>query len=216
MTRLDALNEIMRRCGRREVPALDTGGASTAGVAERILEQSDLEIQAYGWLYNTRYDVELTPNTTTGIVTVPTGTLKIDSWGVDERRNVTQVGQKLFDLDSNTDVFSGIIRTKYVVRFDFECIPAHVRLYIVADATLRFAQSELNMAEQSRQVPMAMAWLNKAKARAHGIETRVRDTNLLAGSDSRALLGGRIPGESVLRAGGGGYPATTGSWSVGQ
>lgn len=216
MTRLDGLNEIMRRCGRREVPALDTGGASTAGVAERILEQSDLEIQAYGWLYNTREDVVLTPSTTTGIVTVPTGTLKIDSWGVDQRRNVTQIGQKLFDLDENTDVFSGTIRTKYVVRFDFECIPAHVRLYIVADATLRFAQSELNTAEQARQVPMAELWLRKAKARAHSIETRVRDTNMLDVPGGRALLGGRMPGESVLRAGGGGYPTTSGSWSVGQ
>lgn len=61
MTKLQAVQEMLRRCGRRPGPALQTGSPSDMGEAERMLDEEDLDVQAIGWEYNTRFNVELSP-----------------------------------------------------------------------------------------------------------------------------------------------------------
>lgn len=62
MTKLDAVQEILRRSGLYVPPALDTDGASAAANAERVLDAEELAVQSRGWHYNTRRKVQLSPD----------------------------------------------------------------------------------------------------------------------------------------------------------
>lgn len=61
MTKLDAVREILYRNGLRPSGALQTGTQSDMGIAEDMLDQEELAVQARGWHYNTIIDYELSP-----------------------------------------------------------------------------------------------------------------------------------------------------------
>lgn len=62
MTKLEAVQEVLRRNGMEPGPALDPTGPSMMGKAERILDAEELAIQTRGWHYNTKYNVEVSPS----------------------------------------------------------------------------------------------------------------------------------------------------------
>lgn len=62
MTKLQALQEILQRCGLRPPSALQTGSPSDMGLAEQFFDQESLDVQAIGWEYNTRFNIELSPS----------------------------------------------------------------------------------------------------------------------------------------------------------
>lgn len=53
VTKLEAVNDILHSLGRGTVAALDTGGASDAADAERILDRTTIKELARGWPCNT-------------------------------------------------------------------------------------------------------------------------------------------------------------------
>jgi len=59
-TKLQAVQEIMRRVGKLPADELDTDGASVASHVERALDDASLSIQNEGWWWNTKYNVEVT------------------------------------------------------------------------------------------------------------------------------------------------------------
>lgn len=61
MTKLQAVQEILRRSGLMPPAALDTDGASMASNAERCLDSEELAVQSRGWHYNTRREILLSP-----------------------------------------------------------------------------------------------------------------------------------------------------------
>lgn len=186
MTKLDAVNEIMLKVGLRPVSTLDTNGASTHAQVERVLDAEELRIQIEGWHYNTRV-AELTPSASTSKITVPTGTLEIDSHGPDDHRDVAQIGDVLFDLDENTNEFDGPIECRYVLRIDFTCIPPPVREYIVCSAAARFNEQ---FGSRDRQFYLAQE-ADRAKIRAKRFNNRVADVNVLDTPEMRKVKGNR-------------------------
>jgi len=62
MLKLDAVREILARNGLQHITALDTGGASMAGTAERTLDREELAFQTIGWHYNIRRNVTISPS----------------------------------------------------------------------------------------------------------------------------------------------------------
>lgn len=61
MTKLDAVNKILRALGEPKVSALDTGGTSIEAEAEDFLDDANEEVQRRGWMTNTtrNYEMEL-------------------------------------------------------------------------------------------------------------------------------------------------------------
>ena len=59
LTKLDAVNALLRAITEYPVAALDTGGTSMAAQAERVLDFHDKLIQGRGWHENREYDVEI-------------------------------------------------------------------------------------------------------------------------------------------------------------
>ena len=48
MTKLEAINAVLRRIGLTPVAALDTAGNSATSQAERFLDDADIEFQSRG------------------------------------------------------------------------------------------------------------------------------------------------------------------------
>lgn len=188
MTKLEAVRLIMRRCGLLPVTALDTDGFSIAADVERELDDTELEVQAMGWHYNTRVDVELEPDVDDHIQ-VPTGTIAIDVAGAHfDVKDGVQVGQYLFDRENNTDEFDSSVQASYRLRYGFGCIPYQVRKWIVAKAALKFAESRF-----PKQAALRLLYEEErdAEAMARQYDGDASDVNLLRTPDSRAVKGGR-------------------------
>lgn len=187
MTKLEAVREILRSAGLGEAPALDTGGASNASFAERLLDEQDLEVQTDGWLFNTRTKVRLTPDIA-GIIIMPAGSITIDSDDVDYYRNITQLGRRLFDLDKNTGVFTDPITVTYTIRFGFDCIPQPVQKYITRRACERY-NDQYGRLERARALAVET---NRAYAAAMRFDEASTDVNLVRSWASGMVRGQRI------------------------
>lgn len=137
MTKLDAINAILRRLGLTPVSSLDTGGISTQAQAERYLDDADRACQAKGWHFNTRYNVEITQNGQ-GKIAVPASTYRIDTDATDSDTDVSVVGGFLYDLGNNTDVFNRNVRVTYVTHVAFTDLPQTFADYIVTEAAYQF------------------------------------------------------------------------------
>ncbi len=174
MDKLAAVNYVLQGAGRGTVPALDTDGNSAAANAERIIDEVELEVQTDGWHYNDRRGVEITPDGSNFIV-VPDGTLTIDSDGRDLGRNVVQNGDRLYDAEDNTFEFTGSLICRYVLRFEWECIPIPVRLYMAAEAACRYNLRHGKL-ELRQRLEFARDGL---RVKAKQFDTNARGTNVL-------------------------------------
>lgn len=61
-TKLQAVQEVMRRVGKMPADELDTDGASVASHVERALDDANLSIQNEGWWWNSKYGVQVAQN----------------------------------------------------------------------------------------------------------------------------------------------------------
>lgn len=195
MTVLEAVNIILSTAGLGQVANLESNQRSDASYAERTLNEVELRVQKIGWNYNTREDVELTPDGDSKIE-VPTGVIWIDSHGSHAWRNITQVGSRLFDRDNNTSNFTGTLRVRYVLRFDFDCIPHPVADYIAAEAAYEFARRHGPRFIQPHQVGFVVAHArdlrNRARNDARRYEADTANINLLDTPNVRAVEGARF------------------------
>lgn len=138
MTKLEAIQIMLTACGLNPPSSLDTGGASDAANAERILDDTELRIQTKEqWNFNRRANVELKPDGA-GKIRVPDSVIAIDTCCESLYRNVVQVGDYLYDKDNNTDVFAGPIKVEYTLRYDWDCIPHPIQDYIAWSSAMDF------------------------------------------------------------------------------
>lgn len=187
MTKLEAVNQVLRGVGRAGTAALDTDGNSEAAQAERVLDEVDLEVQSRGWYYNTRRDVTLTP-AGDDTIALPTGAITIDAYGTDARRHVTQLGGSLYDLDNHTDEFTGNLQVEYVLRYDFGCIPQPVQHYIACAAAVAYNE---RYGHPSRARGLLMAE-QRAMGHAKVFDNNSQDTNVLSSQDAEMVRGSRF------------------------
>lgn len=132
MTKLEACNRLLRAIHEEDVPALDTGGVSVMGRAEKYLDDTDKEIQSEGWHCNSEYKVSMTGVDTTkqamviaaGTWTVATLTLTKTAaftsytWVKNDQIYVsggTTVTPGWFTIASKTDSNSIVLKTSIAV-----------------------------------------------------------------------------------------------------
>jgi hypothetical protein len=189
MTKLTAVNAILRRVGGYPVTTLDPGGASTASEAERCLDEANLQIQSrggVGWHFNRTYDVVLTPGTG-GYIAVPSGCITLDAMGISAHRDITHRGERVYDLEANTEVFDAPVTVEIVSLWEFHCIPEPVADYIVAKATVQFNEIRGNR----ERTNVLMMELDRAMKKANSMNNRQADSNFLDSNDSRDVKGRR-------------------------
>jgi hypothetical protein len=262
MTRLRAVNIILRRAGLGEVTAL--GGGQNEVAAASCLDESLIFVQSWdSWGFNRRSNASLYPSlftdvtaawtvankrlTATGLfvnsavgqtiaVTSPIsltakvvartdnwieidgavdagdiggvvvssvdGQIKltdaqfifVKSYGQDNWRKITSEGRKLFDLDENTDIFSGPVKVTYRTAFDIGCLPEPVALVVAESAAQLFIET-CPRADRSLYQAAVRA-LTNAKAAAMSFDSAQMDVNVFT---NRSGFGDRPPDPSVSK-----------------
>lgn len=149
LTKLQAVNRILRAASLRPVTALDTGGTSEAADAEDLLDEVDVELQSKGWPENTvRAQSHTAADVGGGVykITVASDTLDIRPVGADAHRTLVLNGDIVFDANQNTEDFGSavVIYFDRVKELDFiDCSPKLKNL-IAAEAARRYQQAFLN------------------------------------------------------------------------
>jgi len=187
VTKLEAVNSVLRRVGKHPVPALDTGGISEAGRIEAIIDDVERRVQYEGWGFNRRTNVTLTPDSGNGDkITVPDGVISIDI--EDGTRKVIQRGDYLYDLDNNTDAFGSAVTVTYTLRMSWCSIPPVIREFIVSEAAKEWNADFGRPQKQSRLEEEALI----ARQRAFRDDQEAEDTNVFDTHEHRALRGHRL------------------------
>lgn len=184
MTKLDAVNELLASCGKRPVTVLDTGGASWAAEAERVIDRKELEIQSLGWNYNRRNEVTLSPGGN-GKIMVDDTVIEIDSNDTDSDRDVVKMGDHLYDKDNNTDQFTDPVVVTYTERYSFGCIPIQVRRAIL-DAAIATFNMDWN---SGRGQILKEQTARNSLARAFTFNNRTGNVNILDTDDQDRVRG---------------------------
>lgn len=143
MDKLQAVNYVLKKVCGYVVPSLDTGGASEQAFVERFIDDEILVVSVERWHYNVRTNVELTPDSTTGQIDVPTGTTSIDTSRESAHINATQLGDRLYDVENNTNDFSdhSTVKVEYTAAYAWGCMPEYIRQYVAAKSARIFAES---------------------------------------------------------------------------
>lgn len=192
MTILQAVNYVLRRVRGYKVSALDTGGSSEQAFIEDFLNEEILIVSTEPWHYNTRSNVTLTPDASTGQISIPAGTTTIDSDAENESVNVTPLGDKLYDKDNNTDDFSDRdgLKVTYTVAYAWGCMPLPVREYVAAKTARVFAESpRVRMMEL---IPSLRHEEQRLRTLAKRADAELSDVNILE-TDEAINIKGRDP-----------------------
>ncbi len=136
LTKLSAVNRILRSVNILPVSALDPGGSSMQARAEEILNEINIQIQTRGLQTNTAKARDYTPSGSQ--VQVSSDVLAVRGAGKDSHRNFTLRGDKVYDLDSDTVTISAAITIDVVKLISFEDLPPAEKEYIANEASTIF------------------------------------------------------------------------------
>ena len=157
----------------------------TGGTGVTAQDVEVLEVDPSGNWINVDTDINgasgdiasgVTGTAATNRIIIPTGCISIDTYGADEWRNFTQLGNYLYDLDNNTEQFDQGYKFEYVLRYNLGCIPHEIAEFIVSEAAVSFAA--MMNTDGSRRQEIGRKWLS-AKAAAKRANLRSLDTNIL-------------------------------------
>lgn len=159
-TELEAVNAILYSIGESPIASLD-GGFVDADLARDLLRRLSKAEQTKGWEFNTLWDYEIAPDND-GYINLPQNTLKIIYRG--ERRYI-QLGLKLYDNQSHTDVFTQSVKLDLVIGRDFDELPEALKNYLFTAAARRFqdgveAESLVHRISKEDEQRALAAWWN--------------------------------------------------------
>jgi hypothetical protein len=193
VTKLEAVNIMLRRAGLGETRALSTNGTGAAGQAEQVLDEIDLSVQGESWNYNTRNKVLLSPNGD-GNIEAPGYAITVDSDYSDQHRNIINLGGYLYNHTDQTAVFTDGVYVTMRVREDWCYIPHPVQEYIAYRAAREWFISRLpaKLTEaQNVQLRELMAKERDARTRARQFDQGSSDQSILSDARSQQIRGFR-------------------------
>jgi hypothetical protein len=146
LTKLQMVQRISEMCGIGAPQSLDpTNTASVYATIERFIDDHNRQLQNENrWSVSVEDNITLTPDETTGEITVPAGAMVTVSSMSDSNRRIIQRGSKLYDLDNNTYVFERDLIVKVSYLYDVECIPEHLQSLVAARAAVQFTEYRLD------------------------------------------------------------------------
>ena len=188
LTTLDVVNDMLGLLGERRVVALNEPHPLIPNALSK-LETATAWVQADMWWFNVEYPT-LTPQAVTGALLVPNDTAACDSLTQSPRLAVR--GNRLYNLDDVTDVFTEPLRVRLhrIIPFD-EC-PLLARAYIAARAKLDFQK---DYDGDSTKAQILAREIQESYANMHAEHTRNAKANLLCRPSTAVklmnIIGGR-------------------------
>ena len=143
-TELSAVNSILGAIGQSPQTTLNYENPEV-GFIYNLLRDSNVDIQAEGWHFNTENHVKYSPNTDKKIV-INDNVLRLDvtaGWK-DYSRNVVKRDGVLYDKAEHTDEWDGDIYLDVVTLYTFTDIPTVFQRYIISKASGRAATQLVN------------------------------------------------------------------------
>ena len=141
-TELSAVNAILGAIGQSPVTSIVKDNPEV-GVIYNLLRDSNIDVQAEGWHFNSEKHVTYTPDATTGKIVIGNDILKMDVTEGWRKRvyDVVKRGGYLYDKYDHTDDWSDHteINLDVIRAYSFEDLPAVFKRYIIARASRRAA-----------------------------------------------------------------------------
>ena len=134
LTTLDVVNDMLGLLGERRVNSLAEPHPLIPDALAK-LDTATTIVQANLWWFNVEYPT-LTPQSGSGVILVPNDTAACDSLTQYPRLAVR--GNRLYNLDDVTDVFTDPIRVRLHRVVPYDDCPIVARAYIAAKAKLDF------------------------------------------------------------------------------
>lgn len=131
---LDVVNSMMGLLGELPVNSINDPHSLVPAALAALTNQNAL-VQADFWWFNVEYPT-LIPQTPSGQILVPEDASSVDSLTQYPRLAVR--GNRLFNLDDVTDVFTQPLRVRLHRVLSFEDVPGIARAHIGAKAKLEF------------------------------------------------------------------------------
>ena len=188
LTTLAVVNDMLGLLGERRVNAIDEPHPMIPNAIAK-LETATAWVQADMWWFNVEYPT-LTPQVGTGELLVPNDTAACDSLTQYPRLAVR--GNRLYNLDDVTDVFTASIRVRLHRIVPFDDCPLLARAYIAARAKLDFQK---DYDGDSMKAQILAQEIKDSYARMHAEHIRNAKANILHRPSVlgklQAIVGGR-------------------------
>lgn len=144
MKLLTAINEVLPKLGERPVTSTDTRSPTLAVVIPQ-LEATLRNVLTRGWWFN-EYSTTLYPDPE-GFIAIPSTTLKI----ITERdKPGVQRGLRLFDVENQTEKWTGPVKATITTSVGFEDLPESVAQYILYSALVIIYATDIGLEEVVR------------------------------------------------------------------
>ena len=188
LTTLDVVNDMLGLLGERRVNALNEPHPMIPDALAK-LETATTWVQGDMWWFNVEYPT-LSPQAVTGHLLVPNDTAACDSLTQYPRLAVR--GNRLYNLDDITDVFSDPIRVRLHRVVPFDDCPLLARAYMAARAKLDFQKDHDG---DSMKAQILAQEIKESYARMHAEHIRNAKANILHRpsvlAQLQAIVGGR-------------------------
>ena len=196
LTTLDVVNDMLGLLGERRVNDLMEPHPMIPNAIAK-LETATAWVQADMWWFNVEYPT-LTPQVGTGALLVPNDTAACDSLTQYPRLAVR--GNRLYNLDAVTDVFTAPIRVRLHRIVPFDDCPLLARAYIAARAKLDFQK---DYDGDSMKAQILSQEIKESYARMHSEHIRNAKANILHRPSMAVklmnIVGGRPSWQNHLR-----------------
>jgi len=141
LTKLDAVNVVLRARGISPTGALGEGARPTAREAEDTLGTALLGVLTGDWHFNKQQRLTLTPDANKEIG-LPVNLLSFVPTYVSMDRSLTQNGTRLFDMDKGSFKFDGPVHLEATFGMGFEELPQPIRWYVALYAAFQYANQQ--------------------------------------------------------------------------
>lgn len=169
---LDAVNQMIGLVGELPINALDEPHPLIPAAITAI-NTAAANVQSDFWWFNVEYPT-LTPQVGTGHLLVPPDAAGADSLTKCPRLAVR--GNRLYNLDASTDVFTEPLRVRLHRVIAFDDLPLVVRAHVVARAKLAF---QANYDGDSAKTALIRVDIQDTYTRMHAEHIRSAKVNLL-------------------------------------
>ncbi len=204
LSKTQAVNIVLRGAREQPVSSLDDDVTNESLIAEQVLDEWSVHIQALG-LHNNVFERDLEPatvasgNIKVGDIVLPPNTMVVVSWGQDLRLLVDAQEDsgslKLFDLEKETFDFSDFacVTLRLTLQLDFDDLSVLQQRSITDQAAHEYQMAVIGSREMNAMLS-ARASRSRAEARAENV--RKMRPNLF--SNSRSNIG-RASARSLVR-----------------
>jgi hypothetical protein len=139
MTKLEAVNRMLRAIGESSVSSLTDPGSGDVALAIETIDRTRLEILARGWYANTLEELVLEKDAVTNKIPLPTYVLSIRRR--DDQVIIIERNGFLYDLKNNTDIFDDDVTVDAYADLQIENLPYSLANYIAVRSGRLFAQA---------------------------------------------------------------------------